>query len=443
LAESRSALPTQGSTDTVAVIGGGIAGLASAHFLTSAGKKVTLFESSDRFGGLGTFFSYRGRFYERFYHCMLPGDNDLLELLGDLHIDQHVYWRPATFGYINNGTIHGLNTPGELLRFSPLPFGDRLRVGFTGLYGSAVSGRGLDDRTAVQWLTRLSGRRAFRMFWKPMLEAKFGSGYRDVPALWFWTRFNREKGTKDEIKGYIRGGYKFITDELVSSLENRGCMLQTNALVESLGLNEQGNPVVTIGREQRVFDKVIVTTPVETLRRMAGKGQMEESLHALDNSIDYQGVINVVLFLRRPLSNHYWIAAINDGLPFQGIVETSTLLDPEDTGGFSIVYLAKYLHRSHPEFSQTDDEIRAAYISGVRTLFPYLHADDIIEARVFRAPFVEPLYKKGYLHLKPPEELIPRRVYLATSTQVYPSVTSWNSSTGLAKRVAQRILHSD
>jgi len=442
LAENRSTRPT-GTTDTVAVIGGGIAGLASAHFLASAGKKVTLFESSDRFGGLGTFFSYHGKFYERFYHCMLPGDNDLMGLLHDLQIDQHVYWRPATFGYINNGTIHGLNTPAELLRFSPLPFGDRLRVGFTGLYGSAVSARGLDDKTAVQWLTRLSGRRAFRMFWKPMLEAKFGSGYRDVPALWFWTRFNREKGTKEEIKGYIRGGYKFITDELVSSLTSRGCRLENNTPVESLDLDGHGRPVITIEGKRRVFDRVLVTTPVEVLRHMAGNGRMRESLTGVDSNIDYQGVINVVLFLRRPLSNHYWIAAMNDGLPFQGIVETSALLDPEDTGGLSIVYLAKYLHRSHPEFSESDDAIRNAYIGGLRSLFPYLRPDDIIEAKVFRAPFVEPLYRKGYLRMKPPEELIPRRVYLATSTQVYPSVTSWNSSTGLARRVTHQILTSD
>jgi len=443
LAESRNCLPTNSRAETIAVIGGGIAGLASAHFLTSAGKRVTLFESSDRFGGLGTFFSYRDKFFERFYHCMLPGDNDLMGLLSDLQIDQHVYWRPSTFGYINNGTIHGLNTPAELLRFSPLPFADRLRVGFTGLYGSAVSGRGLDDTTAVEWLTRLSGRRAFQMFWKPMLQAKFGSGYHDVPALWFWTRFNREKGTKEEVKGYIRGGYKFITDQIVSSLESRGCLLQKNTPVESLDLNDQGTPVITVGGEPLEFDKVIVTTPVETLRRIAGKKQLQKSLHPVDSSIDYQGVINVVLFMRRPLSNHYWIAAMNDGLPFQAIVETSALLDPEDTDGLHLVYLAKYLHRSHPEFAQSDEEIRNAYIGGLRGLIPYIKAEDIIEAQVFRAPFVEPLYRKGYLRLKPPEELIPRRVYLATSTQVYPSVTSWNSSTGLARQVVQSMLQSD
>ncbi len=31
-----------------------------------------------------------------------------------------------------------------------------------------------------------------------MLQAKFGDRYGDVPALWFWTRFNREKGGKKE-----------------------------------------------------------------------------------------------------------------------------------------------------------------------------------------------------------------------------------------------------
>jgi hypothetical protein len=55
-----------------------------------------------------------------------------------------------------------------------------------------------------------------------MLEAKFGDRYHDVPALWFWTRFNREKGeSKGECKGYIKGGYKHITDTCARVLTRR------------------------------------------------------------------------------------------------------------------------------------------------------------------------------------------------------------------------------
>ena len=236
---------SEAAREHVAVIGGGISGMTAAFTLVRAGKRVTIFEAGDQFGGLGTFFPYRDTYLERFYHCLLPGDRNLMTLLGDLGLEDRVYWRTAEFGFMHKGVLYGLNTPMELLRFKPLPFLDRIRVGATALYGSLCSPRGLDDITSQEWLTRLCGPRAFGLFWKPMFQAKFGERYRDIPALWFWQRFNREKGTKKEVKGYIRGGYKFLTDRLVQSLADSGARLRPRCSVESLDLDSDGRPQVT------------------------------------------------------------------------------------------------------------------------------------------------------------------------------------------------------
>lgn len=431
--------PAQG-LGRIAIIGGGIAGLASAHFLTEAGAAVTLYESSDQFGGLGTFFRYQDRYLERFYHCMLPGDDALLELLRALHIDDRVYWRPASFGYMSKGKLYGLNTPLDLLRFQPLPLLDRFRVGLTGLYGSMVSATGLDDITCEEWLTRLSGARAFACFWKPMLQAKFGDRYHEVPALWFWRRFNREKGTKKEIKGYIRGGYKLITDCLVASLQKRGAAVHHNAPVEAIDLDEQGHVMLTVCGQHETFERVVVTTPPPLLRKIALHGRLAAWLSTLDDQIDAQGVVNVVLLLRHGLTTKYWIAAIDSAAPFHGIIESSTLLEPEETGGLHLVYLTKYVHRTDPLFTRDDTDIAREYIAALQAMFPELLDTDIVAHFTFKAPFVEPLYMKGYLKRKPPMELVPGRVYLATSTQVYPEIPSWNSSTGLAKDVVQSLI---
>jgi protoporphyrinogen oxidase len=427
----------------VGIIGGGIAGMAAAHFLAEAGAAVTLYESSDQFGGLGTFFRYRDMYLERFYHCMLPSDNDLLDLLHALHIADRVYWRPAAFGYMSQGRLYGLNTPSELLRFHPLPLLDRFRVGLTAIYGSMVSAKGLDDITCEAWLTKLSGRRAFDMFWKPMLQAKFGDSYHEVPALWFWRRFNREKGTKKEVKGYIRGGYKCITDCLVASLQKRGACLYLNAPIEAIDLDESGQPVLTVCGQPETFDRVIITTPPPLLRQIAHNGRLANWLRQMDDSIDAQGVVNVVLFLRRGLTNKYWIAAIDDHVPFHGIVESSTLLAPEDTGGLHLVYLTRYVHRTDPLFTRSEVEIAREYVDALKMMFPSLREADIVESFTFKAPFVEPLYTRGYLQHKLPTELVPGRVYLATSTQVYPEIPSWNSSVGLAKQVVHLLTGSD
>ena len=63
-----------------------------------------------------------------------------------------------------------------------------------------------------------------------------------------------------------------------------------------------------------------------------------------------------------------------------------------------------------------------------------LRPEDIETQFIFRAPFVEPVYTRGFMLRRPPEVMVPGRVFLATTTQVYPVVTSWNGSVIQADR---------
>ncbi len=426
----------------VAVIGGGIGGLAAAHWLAKAGAQVVVYEASDQLGGLGTFFQYRDVHLERFYHCMLPSDKHLLGILQELDLVDQIYWKETSFGFMSNGRLYGLNTPLELLQFSRLSWIDRIRVGITGLWGSICSSDGLDDVTCVEWLSKLSGRRAFETFWKPMLQAKFGDRYHDVPALWFWTRFNREKGGKKECKGYIHGGYRRIIDTLVKSIETHGGIIRLKAPVQKLDLTENGQLVISTDQiENEFFDRIVVTAPIFFLRNALKEGSLANVAKKIDADIDMQGVINAVFMLRRGFTKHYWVAAIDDDIPFQGVVESTTLLEKSDTGGVHLIYLMNYLHRTDPRFLQSDDAIIRSYINGLSRLFPDFKEDDIVDSFVFRAPFVEPLYTTGFQRRKPPIVLLPEKVYLATATQVYPDVTSWNGAVGLAKRVVNELFN--
>ena len=426
----------------IAVVGGGIGGLVAAYWLAKAGARVTVYEASDQLGGLGTFFQYRNVFLERFYHCMLPSDRHLLGVLREVGLEDQIYWKETSFGFMSDGRLYGLNTPIELLRFSPLSLVDRIRVGLTGLWGSICSSKGLDDVTCVEWLSRLSGQRAFEIFWKPMLQAKFGDRYHEVPALWFWTRFNREKGGgKSECKGYIHGGYRRIIDTLVDSIKAHGGTVKLQAPVEKLDLTKDGQLTVHVAQDApEVFDRAVVTAPIFFLRKALASGQLAGIAEQIDTKIDMQGVVNAVFMLRRGFTKHYWIATIDEEIPFQGIVESTTLLDKTDTAGVHLVYLMNYLHRTEPRFHQSDAEILEAYVEGLKRLFPDLRDEDVIDRFVFRAPFVEPLYTTGYQQRKPPTVLIPGKLYLATTTQVYPEVTSWNGTVGLMRKVIDELL---
>jgi protoporphyrinogen oxidase len=429
-----------GGPGRVGVIGGGIAGLASAHYLQDAGAQVELFEAAPSFGGLGSSFSHEGHDLDRFYHVLLPTDKHLLELCEALGIRDRVYWKEAALGFCYQRRLYGLSGPLDLLQFGAVPLIDRLRLGLTALYCSHVaSSAGLDDVTALDWLTRLSGRRAGQRLWRPLLEAKFGDAYDRIPALWYWTGFNREKGTRKEVKGYLRGGYTGLADTLLESLVSRGVTLHANTPISALDLSG-GRPRVATPSGSFDFDRVVSTVPLADLSRMVAGGSLEDRIRPFANLIDYQGVVNVLVLLRRPLTPHYWIPVVDSGVPFDGIVETTRVISLEDTGGHHLVYLLNYVHRTDSLFNRNPATIAAEYVDALLGLFPELERRDIRDAFVFKAPYVEPLYSPGYGRRKPPEELVPGRVYLATTAQVYPNVTSWNSSIGVAKLVVDRLL---
>ncbi|SFE53259.1 FAD-dependent oxidoreductase [Nitrosomonas sp. Nm166] len=437
-----TSMPRTIDAHRIAVVGGGIGGLVAAYWLAKSGARVTVYEASDQLGGLGTFFQYRNVFLERFYHCMLPSDRHLLGVLRELGLEDQIYWKETSFGFMRDGRLYGLNTPLELLQFSPLSLADRIRVGLTGLWGSVCSSKGLDDVTCVEWLSRLSGRRAFEIFWKPMLQAKFGDRYHEVPALWFWTRFNREKGGgKSECKGYIHGGYRRIIDTLADSIKAHGGTVKLQAPVEKLDLAEDGLLTVHVAQDTpEVFDRAVITAPIFFLRKAMANGRLASVAGQIDTEIDMQGVVNAVLMLRRGFTKHYWVATIDEETPFQGIVESTTLLEKTDTAGVHLAYLMNYVHRTEPRFHQSDAEILEAYVAGLKRLFPDFQDEDVIDRFVFRAPFVEPLYTTGYQQRKPPTVLLSGKLYLATTTQVYPEVTSWNGTVGLVRKVIDELL---
>lgn len=437
--------PTEaGST---AVIGGGIAGLTAAYRLARAGQRVTLFEAADRFGGLGTYFEHEGRDYDRYYHVILPTDEHLLALASELGLAADVYWTETSLGFLYDRRMYSLVGPLDLLRFDPVPFSDRIRLGLTAIWAAHFARPGpLDDITVSTWLRRLSGERAFGRLWQPLLEAKFGDAYRNIPALWYWAAFNREKGTKKEIKGYLKGGYRALAEALIEAATEAGADLRTSAPVDRVVLREGdhdnpggGGVEVHVDGEESAFDRVVFCTPFAAVPDLADAETLRPHLAGLPLDLDHQGVVNVLVMLRRSLTPHYWIPVVECDVPFRGIVETTRVIEAEDAGGRHLVYLLNYVHRDSDEFARTDEDLIAAYVAGMFSLFPDLEADDVMSTHVFRTPFVEPMWTPGYSRRMPPKELVPSRVFLATTAQVYPEVTSWNTSIGLATDVAGRM----
>lgn len=421
------------SPDHVVVLGGGICGLAAAHGLVRAGNRVTLLEGSDQLGGLGTFFPWRQAWVERFYHCVMPTDDDLLDLLGELGLRDEVRWRRTRMGMVVDGRHHPFNTAVDLLRFTALGPVDRLRFGVVSLLLRRLGkGKDLDTTRTEDWLRGLYGDSVWTTLLAPMFGSKFGASFGDVPALYVWQRLGRESNVST--RGHPVGGYKRIIDTLAAALRGAGVDVRTSAPAVGMSTTTTSARITLSDGEVLDADRVVSTLPLPLLRGIADADLAD---HLPCPSVSYQGVVNAAFFLKRPLSGHYWTPVLRSGTDFDGVVEMSALTGTTPYDGRHLVYAMRYTDRGSPLYLEDDRTIARRWSEQLVTLYAGsgLTADDVEEVRVFKAPFVEPVYPLGFLASQPAVRVPGAPVFLATTAHVYPDVTSWNSSVRLAKRV--------
>ncbi len=418
----------------VAVIGGGISGLASAWRVSGLGHRVTLLEGEDVLGGLATTFPWRGGHLEKFYHCVLPSDDALVALIHELGLGSDLLWKRTHMGFMYRGRVWPLDGPLDLLRFSPLSLLERLRLGLLGLQ---LQRRGMDPRldhvTASDWIRARIGERAFRILWRPLLEAKIGDQYPGLPALWLSSRLSREKNAAPEVKGCLAGGYRSLIDAFERRLGERGVAIRYRAQVEAIGREEGGMTVrLGDGRSER-FDLVVATSPLPQFQRLTRGLDLDPAVARLD--LDYQGVVSGVFLLRRPLTRYYWMPVVDSGAGCQGVIEMSNLVPLERSEGRWVTYLVNYTHRDGELFARSDAELLAGYRADLERMFPGSSAA-IEDQYLFRAPYVEPIWSLDYARRAPPTTVLPGRLYLACTAQVYPRVNSWNSCCEVVERMA-------
>jgi protoporphyrinogen oxidase len=420
-----------------AVIGGGISGLASAHRVAALGHRVTVFESEDFLGGLGTTFPYRDGDLERFYHCILPHDTALLAFIRELGLEPELKWRETFMGFMYQGRTYPLNTAMDLLRFAPLTIPERLRMGLLGLRArfSGMSDQ-LDEITAADWIRQMAGERAFNILWKPLLSAKIGDHYPALPALWLSSRMHREKNTGPEVKGCLTRGYRSLIDAFRIGLERQGAEFRMKTRVARIDRDGEAMAVAIDGGGSETFDFVVSTSPLIHFQRMTAGLGLDPAIARLE--LDYQGVVSAVFMTERPLTRYYWMPWVDSGTLAQGAIEMSNLVPLERSGGLYVNYLVNYTHRDSALFQKPDAEILAAYRADLQRLYPDA-ARTVVDQFLFRAPFVEPIWRVNYKRLAPPNSVIPGRLYLACTAQVYPRVNSWNSCCEVVEGMMPRL----
>ena len=406
----------------IGIVGGGVAGLSTAHFLLEQGFDPVVFEAAPVPGGLASTIEIEpGVRLERFYHFICAPDVHLLRLAESLGLGHRIHWRETRMALFHGGRLHPFGSPLELMRFSPLSMQDRLRVGLHVLQARRIRDwHVLDGMTAVDWLRRELGDEAYRVIWEPLLSMKFGERHREVSAAWIWSRIARvaksRRGLRQAEKlGYLEGGTGVLLDALSRRLEGR---IHLGAKVERIAIEANRVKGVQVDGRLEPFDAVVSTVPLRILARIAP--ELPSSYLDQLLGIEYLGVTCLLLKLKRSFGPYFWTNVSDPAIPFAGTIEYTRLNPMPALRGQSILYVPHYLPSEDDRFGWDLDRTLAEYLPALRRINPDFRQADIADAMLSRAPHAQVVCGVGFAALVPPFHAPVEGLFLTDSTQLYP-----------------------
>jgi protoporphyrinogen oxidase len=418
----------------IAIIGGGLLGLSVAYELSKQPDlKVHLYERANQLGGVAGAMEFAGASVDRFYHCILNSDRELLELIDEVGLTDQLRFKETKQGFYHKGKLYPMTSPLDLLRFPPLNLIDRFRLAYTIMHCRLFikDWSPLERKSVEEWLIKLGGKGTYNNIWKPLLNAKFDGGFSDIPATYIWSRIvrvssTRDKKTSKEMSGHLIGGYQVLAEAMAKVIRERGGIIKLGANVSEIVTEGNETRGLRLDGQFEPFDMVIATTPALALSRLLPNAG-EEYRKSLEN-IPYLGIVCLLLALDRPLTPYYTLNITDMSLPFTGVIETTTLIDHEHVGGNHLP--------TNPLTRKPDDEIIESFLVDFKRMFPDFERSWVREARVMRERFVEPLHNIHQTWHTPAVQTPFERLYLTNTAQIWPELTNGQSVTTYARKIA-------
>lgn len=431
---------------TVGILGGGIMGISLGYFLSRQGINVEIYEASPILGGLaGPVYLQDGTAVDRFYHAILSSDQHLIELCAELGIDSQLRFKETKMGFYYNNDFFPMNNMIEFLRFPPLGWVDRFRLGLTVLAAQFINDwKSLESVNVEEWLIKLSGERTFQNIWRPMLKAKFDGGFENTPATYIWSRLVRMKSTRGganqkEEAGHLIGGYITLLNAMADKIEAAGGKIHLETPVKEIVIeDDKATGLRFMDNTEKTFTVIAATVQTPIFYRLIPKASPEYLDYLAKTS--YLGIISPLLVLDRPLSKFWTLNITDDSIPFTGVIETTSYIDPQFTGGHHLIYLPKYTAPGSEWQQKSDEEIQEIWISNLEKMFPDFDRKNVVQFLIHRERFVEPLHGLNETHLIPDVETPIQNMYLATTAQIYPALTNGESVSNHARQAAESIL---
>jgi protoporphyrinogen oxidase len=423
------------SSKTVAVLGGGPMGLATAYYLLQQGHRVSLFEAGDVLGGMTASFDFDGLPIERFFHFLCTTDYDYFDLLQELGIADRLRWVNTRMGVFHQGKLHNWGEPWALLKFPGLNLLEKIRYACKVLYCKHVKSFDvLDKQTATTWLKQWLGERAYTLLWEPLMSLKFYQFKDEVSAAWIAARVQRVAHSRaslfKEKLGYLEGGSDVFLHAVEAAIRAKGGQIQLATPVEKVVVSDGVATGLQVRGETLSFDRIISTIPLPYVPRIIPDLPAEDlqKLHAIRNV----GVVTVKLKLSQSLTPYFWLNLTDTRYGIPGIIEYSNLNPLPDT----VVYVPYYMPQDNVKFSWDEKQFYAETVRCLRDINPQFDESWIKAFHVSRYFYAQPVCTPNFLAALPPMKSAIKNFFMADTSYYYPQDRSITHSIQTGKQLA-------
>lgn len=422
----------------IAIIGAGFGALAAAYDLSKdKNNSIEIIDPNDSAGGLAAGFKEASWDWslEEHYHHTFDTDKAFKKFLSELGLRQQLVYKKAKSSTLYDGKIWQIDTPMALLKFKEISFFSRLRTGAVLAFLKLLpNGIVLEKFRASKFLIATMGKESWKVIWEPLFISKFGRFKDEVNLSWFWARVN----PRTAALGYFDGGFKKLADLIVVKLEKKGVKFSFSHRVERINKVE-GQFILSLTdqngkKESKRYDLVISTLASPLFAKLIDLPELKgEKMLGL-------GAMTMLLRLKKKILNDstYWLNINEKNWPFVAMVEHDNLVSSTHYNGESLVYLGRYLEANDPAYQKSAAQLLADYRPFLQKIDPDFDRN-LIEAKVFKAPFAQPISFLNQSKTLPKFDTSLKNLYWVSMQHVYPFDRGINHAVSSARKLAEHV----